>query len=189
MRDLETEMAKALEGQFFWEHTATPEMCLPTEVRQIVVAQRKYYVPKKKTEEERRAEKARKLEEIIAREQQKEAEFCRVNHPLKGDIDGFINRLVEVVASVHEVSPDDIRSKARGLGSSPVKHHFVWSFRRYFPGMTMSDAARFIGKDRSTLVNSVERFEEMIEDNKDKIAAVDLLMGYAGVAQLVEQPH
>lgn len=180
MRDLEAEMAKALEGQFFWEHTATPEMCLPTEVRQIVVAQRKFYVPKKKTEEERRAEKARKLEEIIAREQQKEAEFCRVDHPLKGDIDSFIDRLIDVIASVHEVPTSVVRSRARGPGSSPVKHHVVWSFRRYFPGMTMSDAAKFIGKDRSTLVNSVERFEETIEENKDKIAAVDLIMGYGG---------
>lgn len=178
MLDLEAEMAKALDGKFFWEHTATPEVSIAPESREIVNAQRKFAKPRKKTPEERRQEKLNALAQTIAREAGNGISICKVNHHLKSDLKRFIDRLAEVVAHVHDVSTDEVTSHSRKIASNYARHHFVWAFIRYFPGVSMAQFARLIGKDRSTLVNSDERFTAAMSDYEDKIAAVDIIMGY-----------
>lgn len=177
MRDLEAEMAKALEGQFFWEHTATPEVFLPPEMRQIVIAQRNIYKPKK-TAEEKRIEKENRLKEIVAQKEEEERLSCRVSYHFKSDIKNFIEYLAEVVAKAHNVPTEEVRSKARGPRVTPVKHHFVWAFMRYFPKMSISEFSRLVGKDRATLYHSDEMFESMRGDYEAEIAAVDKIVGY-----------
>lgn len=178
MLDLEAEMAKALDGKFFWEHTATPDVCIAPESREIVNAQRKFAKPRKKTPEERRQEKLNALAQTIAREAGNGILICKVNHHLKSDLKKFSDRLAEVIAHVYEVTVPDVLSRSRSIKSNYARHHFVWAFIRYFPGVSMSEIARIIKKDRSTLVNSDEKFTAAREEYEDKVAAVDIIMGY-----------
>jgi hypothetical protein len=178
--DLEAEMAKALEGNFFWEHTATPGVFCPPEMREIIVAQRALAAPKKKTQKEMEQEREERLNKIIEHEKRKEASRCKVNHIFKNDVEKFVARLASVIAEVHGVPLEEITSKSRGTGSNPVKHHLPWAFVRYYPGLTTTVTARYLNKDRSAVNHSCDRFDEMLDLYRDRVAAVDEIMGYTG---------
>lgn len=180
MRDLEAEMAKALEGQFFWEHTSGDEPATSGDTYKIRVAQREFIDRKTKEEiaAEKKEDRLKRLRETIEREKERQISVCSVNHYLKSDIKQFIDRLAEVIAEVHNVPLDIMLSKSRVAYVIPAKHHHAWAFRRYFPGINDSDAARFLGKDRTSIYNSEERFERMASEYADKINAVDIIMGY-----------
>ena len=180
MRDLEAEMAKALEGKFFWEHTSGDEPMTSGDIYNIRVAQREFIDGRTKEQiaAEKKEERLKRLRETIEREKERQISVCSVNHHLKSDIKQFVSRLAEVVAEVHNVPLDIMLSKSRVLFAMPAKHHHSWAFRRYFPGISDSDASRFLGKDRTTIYNSEKRFENMAAEYGDKIEAVDIIMGY-----------
>ena len=181
MRDLEAEMAKALEGQFFWEHTSGDEPATSGDTYKIRVAQREF-IDRKSREEiaaEKKEDRLKRLRETIERERQRKISLLSISHHLKGDIRKFIYSLTEVVAEVHEIPVDILMSNLRSKKTMWAKHHYVWAFRRYFPRLTDSEASRFLGKDRTSIYNSEKRFESMASEYADKINAVDIIMGYA----------
>jgi hypothetical protein len=178
MRDLEAEMAKALEGQFFWEHTATPEDQTTGESRQIMMAQRKFFEPKVKTPKDIQEEEAKRLREIVERKRNGVVQ-CRAVNPLSpDDLKEFAKDLALVVADVHGVDLQAIVGRARGNRSLFEKHHYPWAMIRYFPLVSLRCLATAIGKDRGTLYHSDEMFTARQHEYTDKIAAVDTIVGY-----------
>ncbi len=178
MQDLEAAMAKALDGKFFWEHTAEPSEQTSGDTREIILAQRKFQVKRVKTPEELRFEKLEYLRDVVKKERPGFVKACDVNVHLDDEIRKFSKSLREVVAEVHGVSPDIVTSQSRGLGSKDPKHHFAWGMVRYFPRVTMQRIADIIERDRATLYHSDKRFTEMKEKYADMLVAVDAIVGY-----------
>lgn len=179
MQDLETAMAKALDGQFFWEHTAEPSEQTSGDSRAIIVAQRKFQGKRIKTPEELRFEKLEYLRDIVRKERPGFVLARDVNLHIEDEIKQFAKSLKEVVAEVHGVSPDIVTSQSRGLASKDPKHHFAWGMVRYFPRLTMQRIADVIERDRATLYHSDKRFTNMMEKYADMIVAVDAIVGYS----------
>lgn len=178
MRDLEAEMAKALEGQFFWEHTATPEDQTTGEARQIMVAQRQFFVPKVKTPEDERLEEMERLRAVVERYKNGSVQVRSVNVLDPKDLKEFAGSLASVVADVYGVDLHAIVGRARGNRSIFAKHHYPWAMIRYFPLVSLRCIATAIGKDRGTLYHSDAMFTKRQDEFPSQIAAVDAAVGY-----------
>jgi hypothetical protein len=178
MRDLEAEMAKALEGQFFWEHTATPDEQTSGDSRSIIVAQRKFFQPKVKTPEECRSEDLARLQEVIARKKPETMQYNTVSTCNPKDLRNFASSLAVAIADVYDLEVSEIVGKIRGIRSAFAKHHYPWAMIRYFPLVSMRTIATAVGKDRATVYHSDQRFTENQHGLEGKIAAVDAIVGY-----------
>lgn len=178
MRDLEAEMAKALEGQFFWEHTASPEDQTTGDARQIMVAQRKFFTPKVENQEDVHLRELKRLTEVIERHRNGVVQVRSVNPLDIKDLREFARDLASVVADVHGVDVQAIVGRARGNRSLFVKHHYPWAMIRYFPLVSLRFIAAAIGKDRGTIYHSDEMFTQRQGEFANQIATVDSIIGY-----------
>lgn len=178
MRDLEAEMAKALEGQFFWEHTMDPAEQTPTASREIIVAQRKFFAAKVETKEDSHLREIKRLSDVIERHRNGVVQVRSVNPLDINDLKEFARDLASVVADVHGVDVQAIVGRARGNRSLFVKHHYPWAMIRYFPLVSLRFIAAAVGKDRGTIYHSDEMFTQRQREFANQIATVDSIVGY-----------
>ena len=179
MQDLEAEMARALEGKFFWEYTAREEPVTSGDSYKIRVAQSKFYSPKTKTPQELREEELAKLNEVVLRRKGGIVQYNSVNVLDPEALKSFATDLASVVADVYGVNVQAIAGSTRGNRAVFAKHHYPWAMIRYFPLVPLRRIAAAIGKDRGTLYHSDEVFTMRQHEFGDKIAAVDAVVGYS----------
>lgn len=177
MRDLEAEMAKALEGSFFWEHTSSPSTLASGDAYEIMAAQRKFQTPKRPpTEDQKKA----RLQAIVDSRRSDAVAAKNVCHLSEVEIRVFADHLTKIIAEVYGVSVDEIRVRKSGPGSSPAKHHLSWALVRYFPTVTITLLAKAIERNHSTVLHSCKMFDAIKDDMTMQIKAVDAIVGMPG---------
>lgn len=162
MIDLEAEMAKALDGKFFWEPTASiDDSSTSKAVLDIRRAQKKFAVG---------------AVNVTARNiNGKKVEYVRpMKTVLKGE-EKVLEPILKAISKVYGVSADDILSHSREYKFAPAKKHFCWAMFRYIPGMTTLQAGRLLKKCHSTVIHNRSHFDP--DKNFEKVVEVDLLMG------------
>lgn len=175
MRDLEAEMAKALDGRFFWEHTATPEDLTTGDSREIVIAQRKFQTPKRPpTEEEKKA----RLQSLVESKRKSGIAAKNVCHLSEVEVRAFADYLTKVISDVYGVPDYSVRKRNSGPGYNPAKHHLSWALVRYFPNATITLISKSIDRNHATILHSCKMFDSMKDGLAIQVAAVDTIVGY-----------
>lgn len=170
MRDLEKEMAKALEGCFFWEQTARNEGTGCPQVAEIRSAQRKFYKPKPKEAERKEiVKKIREAEEI----KRSYAELAVDSNPVS-----ISRKISKHIATIHGVSEYDISSTTTNPKVGLAKAHLCWSIHRYSPGTSLSKMARQIGRHHTSVMHRIRKFEKVKAEYTEEIALIDRIMGF-----------
>jgi len=173
MRDLEAEMAKALDGKFFWEHTSLEEPITAGESYEIRCAQKQFAQPKVKITTEDSSDKINRIKAVVI-EYKPKLELVRQANSYKRSI----NKMLEVVSALYEMPTDRIISRERDYGSHAARHHFVWAIFRYFPQLHLAEVARVIDKNHSTAYNSRLQFDKIKDRHSQEVAALDIIMGH-----------
>lgn len=179
---MEAEMAKALEGQFFWEYSHKHEPANQDGSRQIRIAQRKFYKPKKMSAEERAEANRKRLAEIADKRLQKVAEErARKSQIGQSEADNFnsmVNLIIDSVADIHGVFARDIMEPGRHADVVIARQHFVWSLLRYISGISLPKVGQTINQHHTTVLHSRDKFEKVKYLYKDKVETMDRIMGY-----------
>ena len=180
MRDLEAEMAKALEGQFFWEHTASPREQASVDAYEIILAQQKFQTPKKVKGEPTDEEKKARLQAIVESMKNGAVSASSVCHLSDAELRVFANYLTKVIADIYGVTIESMRVRKSGPGIGPAKHHLSWAMLRYFPAVSLAAVGRAIDRNHSTIIHSCKKFDEVKDSLAMQIAAVDAIVGMPG---------
>ena len=163
MRSPEEEMAKALEGKFFWERTTKYEPPSPDAVP-IRRAQRKY------------APVAEWLEEEV--EEQIESAPWQHKPPPPHNFSARIDALRGAISAEFKVKAEDIESKSKKKDVVLPKKFFYWCLCRYFSRVSLVQIGKRINRDHSTIVHGRDGFEFEKNLHKDLIARMDEFMEY-----------
>jgi IS30 family transposase len=180
MRDLEAEMAKALEGQFFWEHTVFAREATTGDAYDIMEIQRKFRTPKKKDPEVLRMEREARLQQVLAEKAANKKPIPEVCRLTEDELRSFSKHLTKVIADVYGISVDLIEQRTSGPGIGPAKHHLPWAMMCYFPMLSSVKIGRVLGKHHSTISNSLKEFRQVKETLTAHIEAVDALVQLPG---------
>lgn len=180
MRDLEAEMAKALEGSFFWEHTVAAREATTGDAYDIMQIQLKFRTPKKKDPETRRMEREARLQKMLEEKAAKKNVVQELCHLSDDELRSFAVHLTNVIANVYGISPDLINLRKSGPGIGPAKHHLPWAMMRYFPMLSSVKIGKVLGKHHSTVQHSVGEFKKVKETLTAHIAAVDAIVELPG---------
>jgi len=178
--DLEAQMAKALEGKFFWEPTNRFDEPVSKESIEIVRAQRKFQTPKEtkytpdvrvKAPVDRIRAMAEKRAKILS-ERQERLECYREHVACISDL------ALEAVSEVYGYNPADVTGRTRDQHIMVARHHHAWAVKRYLPGLSYLALGKHLGRDHATIMNSMKKFERYKGIFADKVRAVDEIMGY-----------
>lgn len=92
----------------------------------------------------------------------KVVEAARLRRPIY-----TMQNCLRAVCSVYGVTPKDIHSRSRRVEFVLPRQHFCWVVYRNRLDISYPMIGRFLGKDHTTIVHAVEKFEQ----NKWKWAA------------------
>lgn len=165
--DIEAQMAKALEGQFFWAPFSGAEEERSKAARDIKAAQRVHRVADVKRREEVKRERARKV--LLDKKATQERRLPERLAVVQGEI-----------ARMYGIPKEVIMCQSRVELVSEARHHFLWSLIRYFPKASLSGLGRIVGRHHSTIIHSRRVFEAAKGKHAAKIAELDAIMGYTG---------
>ena len=84
-----------------------------------------------------------------------------------------MQRCLRAVCLAYGVTPEEIRSKCRERHIAVPRHHFCWVVYRNRIDMSYPMIARFLNRDHTTIVHSVEVFEEVKHMMSQEIFAVE----------------
>lgn len=168
MRDLEAEMAAALEGKFYWEpareedHTANP-----LEVR-IKRAQEKFRSGAGvATPNLSKTEIDRKVDRIIR--------MVRVNMGVTGKTDKP-SILRVVVAFTYDVDPSKIATNSNGKRICAATHHFYWGLIKTHPELPLTAVGTLVGRTHCAVINGRKKFLEDIDNRAIEIEVIDRVL-------------
>ena len=98
---------------------------------------------------------------------------CKIN-----EIDAEWTEAMRVVAIVYDVTPDAIVDKVRTQNIMDARHLFCYLCRKHLK-MTYLSIGKILHRDHSTIINSVQVYESLIEydrtSNKLYVEALSLL--------------
>lgn len=163
MSDLEAEMAKALNGKFFWEPTTVPNFFVCKEVDELRGAQRQH---------------ATGAVNVITARVEKDKSNVNSIKPITRKLTGrtkAIEPVLRAISVVYDVAVDDLLARSTSRYHARAKTHLYWALFRYIPGMSYPEAGRILDKCHSTVLHGKKLFEK--NPDKAKIAEVDKLMG------------
>lgn len=162
-RNLEEEMAKALEGQFFWEQTTKYEDSKVGFSFEIRRAQRKFVTPPKKFRKPVPA--SVKNMELVA---ERIAQQAR--------IPGEVREVKDAILEHYGIEEADFEGNIPRKHLFPALAHYVWTVLNLYPHITISDLGRVIGKHHSTVIYHRDLFEKRKDDFLDNIGAVNKII-------------
>lgn len=158
MYDAEAEMAKALEGKFFWAPGI--ESRAPSEELAIRKAQRKFRNVRKEPGE-----------------QVLDGEVPPwVIQRLTNDDAGKIEYLKYAISVTYGVTVKDLMRQINDPKICRAKHHFHCALMRCFPEASLSEISRKVGKNHATLINSRKKFKALEAESQKLIARIDEMM-------------
>jgi hypothetical protein len=165
MKNLEEEMAKALEGQFFWERTTKYDdmSCgIQAEIRRV---QKKF------------AATPPKLRKPVIISKGKQDEVDAGVQRLK-ELPEPIMAVKNAILKYYNATDEQLEHIVLSRDVYPARHHFVWAVVRYNPWISLKEFGDAIGKHRTTIIYHVRTFEDAKHAFKENIAAIDAMMGY-----------
>lgn len=164
-RDLEAEMAAALDGQFFWERTTKYEDANNGDTADIRRIQRKFAKAKPKPEPIYIPE----VSKIKLVDQRIEA--------MKNMPDEF-DKLYTAISNLYGISRREMEGEGPRTKTFPAYIHFVWAAVRYNPNVSLAEIGRKIGRHHSTVVYHRDHFESKKHMFLDNIKLIDDLFSY-----------
>ena len=81
---------------------------------------------------------------------------CKIN-----ELDAEWTEAMRVVCIVHDVTPDEILEKVRRQGIMDARHLFCYLCKKHLR-MTYLSIGRILHRDHSTIIHSVQTFEDLI---------------------------
>lgn len=157
----ELEIAKALEGKFFWERTTKYEGDTNKDVVAIRRTQKRFR-PKESYTKRYAPTKADELIVPVLTNRE-----CPVQR---------LNKLKTVVASAYGIDPEDVMTRSTAQNTSQPKIFYMWAIQRYFEDITLAEAGRIIDRHHSTLIHARKEFDNIKHMYADLIAKVDAVM-------------
>jgi chromosomal replication initiation ATPase DnaA len=116
---------------------------------------------------QKRIDEVKKLKEEIINPR------CKIN-----EIDAEWAEAMRVVCIIYDVTPDEILEKVRRQGIMDARHLFCYLCRKHLK-MTYLSVGKILHRDHSTIINSVQVYESLIEydrtSNKLYVEALSLL--------------
>jgi chromosomal replication initiation ATPase DnaA len=116
---------------------------------------------------QKRIDEVKKLKEEIINPR------CKIN-----EIDAEWAEAMRVVAIIYDVTPDAIVDKVRTQNIMDARHLFCYLCRKHLK-MTYLSVGKILNRDHSTIINSVQVYESLIEydrtSNKLYVEALSLL--------------
>jgi len=152
----EAAMAKALDGNFYWESTTKYDISLSKMSADIRAAQRKH------------APKPRKYEAPEG--------WWDDAPPLE-----FVERvasLKEKIAVAFGIPVLDLDSRSTQRSSATPKAFYMWALCRYFPNINYTQMGSFINRHRTTVLHGCRVFELEARLHADMVEKMDKFMGH-----------
>jgi chromosomal replication initiator protein len=87
-----------------------------------------------------------------------------------------LKRCLSVICSYYGVTPEELKSRSRMQRLAVPRHHFCWVVYRNRLDVSYPMIGRFLGKDHTTIVHSVSKFEEIKHVYGVHVAEVDRLI-------------
>ncbi len=72
-----------------------------------------------------------------------------------------LKRCLSVICSYYNVTPEELKSRSREQRLVVPRHHFCWVVYRNRIDVSYPMIGRFLGKDHTTIVHAVNKFEEI----------------------------
>jgi len=163
MKSPEELMVEHLNGKFFWEHTVIQEETAESKaVVAIRHAQRKF---------------AKGARDVTARNRDavsagKKAKIQKI--PLRKD-QKILEPVVNAIATVYEISVDDLFGRSTSFMFKNAKRHFYWAIFRYHPSLKTLDVGDMLGKNHSTIIHGRALFQK--NQDFEKVVEVERLLG------------
>jgi hypothetical protein len=166
-RNLEEEMAAALDGQFFWEKTTKYEDANTGYMAEIRRVQRKFAKP------------AQKPKPIYVPVINKVKTVDKRIEALKKMPDEF-EKLHDAITNLYGVSKRELEGEGPRTKTFPAYVHYVWSAVRYNPNVTVAEIGKRIGRHHSTVIYHRNHFESKKHLYLDNIKIIDDIFDYKG---------
>lgn len=87
-----------------------------------------------------------------------------------------MKRCFHSVCSWYGVTADELKSKSREQHIVIPRHHFCWVVYRNRPDVSYPMLGRYLNRDHTTIVHSVETFERMKDALHKEVLGVDKLI-------------
>ena len=161
---LEERMAKELEGKFFWAVNNVNNGSL--EERKIRQAQMKFrtdLTPVAKPKPELPKEPVSEPKATLS---------------WNASDDEVIYYLRIAICCTYGVSERDLGRHSNGLTVCAAKHHFYWALCEYLPHLSVSEIARRIGKNHSSILHTKRKFDKTRKDLQPLIMKIDKMMEF-----------
>jgi hypothetical protein len=166
--DLEAQMAKALEGKFFWEPTSSPSDDKTPMQKEIYEAQK--FGPRKIVKSSIAIiDETEAVEQFLKPRMLREAEIRA--KPVKD-----LNDLRSIVAACYQVSVDDLLRHTNNKAICEAKRHFYWAAIKHFPEWSIAEIGRQLKRNHTTIMHSRNVFAKNMDKYKEQIAYVDGMM-------------
>ena len=164
-RDLEAEMAAALDGQFFWERTTKYEDANNGDTAEIRRIQKKFAKPNPKPEPVYIPEVG-KVKLVNQRVEALE------------NMAGEFEKLHTAISNLYGISRREMEGEGPRTKTFPAYIHFVWAAVRYNPNVSLAEIGRKIGRHHSTVVYHRDHFESKKHMFLENIKLIDDLFNY-----------
>lgn len=82
------------------------------------------------------------------------------------------NQIIAAVAVVHNTTTDAILGPSRAHDVKFARHHAAWELRHRKPAFSLMKIGLLLGRDHSTILNSLGYFEEHRQNYNSEIEAV-----------------
>ena len=164
MRDLEKEMADALEGKFFYEPTSKYDL-YPTlggsEIRKVQKEiRRKYKRPG------------------LAVNHQAVLSIKHTRENVLGKLSRTYETLVPILAKMYDIEEEDLRGRCKKEKVALVRTQLVGLLKRYNKDASFARIGKIAGRDHSTVVYSVKKFKERENEYKEQTDKIDEIVGF-----------
>lgn len=149
-RNLEAEMAAALEGQFFWERTTKYDdmnLGMAAEIRR---AQRMF-----SSEGPNKRDK-----------------------PPTAEVEQSIASIKKAIMDLYGLDEDELDGGAGNKRLFPARPHYIWCLMRYNPDVSRSSMSRFLKKHHTSLLHNQRLFEQNKHLFPEKIKHMDDMFNY-----------
>jgi hypothetical protein len=164
-KNLEEEMAAALDGQFFWEKTTKYEDANTGYMAEIRRVQRKFAKP------------VQKPKPIYVPVINKVKTVDKRIEALKKMPDEF-EKLHDAIADLYGISKRELEGEGPRTKTFPAYVHYVWSAVRYNPNVTVAEIGKKIGRHHSTVIYHRNHFESKKHLYLDNIKIIDDIFDY-----------
>jgi chromosomal replication initiation ATPase DnaA len=169
MLDLEAEMAKALEGKFYWEPTSSPSGEKNAMQMEIYKAQKTG--PRKIIKSNATIiDETEVIESFVRPRLIEEIEIQKKNVKTLDD-------LRRVISATYGVKVEDITRHTNKPKICEAKRHFYWAAIRCFPEYSIAEIGRQLGRNHAVIIHSRDIFERRKAEYAEQIKYVDEVMG------------